>query len=414
MDDVIPASRDGKGVRGGALRRHNLAAVLAHLHASGAESRAQLAVLTGLNRSTVAGLVAELGKLGLAEEDGLAFTPGPGRPSPIVRAIPGGAVTLAVELTIDSLAVAVFGLGGGVLAERRIVRTREPLQPADAVAQIVELAAPMLRDPYPARLAGIGVAVAGITNRERGEISLGPNLGWSRVPLTRLLTAALADLDLPLTIPIRLANEANLGALAEHRRGAGRNVDDLLYVSGEVGIGVGVIANGTPMLGTAGYAGEAGHMLVDPRGTICGCGARGCWETAAGERALLGRAGVAPSTLGHLAVDEVVRRADLGDAAATKALWETGWWLGVGFGDLVNLFNPQLVVLGGLYHRLFPHVRDAVHEGFTSRVLHASGHGVQLVASQFGEGAPLRGAAELAFTPLLSDPASLQASGIPT
>ncbi len=407
MEDGTAALRGGSrrvGARGAGLRQYNLATLLEHLHLCGATSRSELTHVTGLNRSTIAGLVAELTELGFAEEDGVATTPGPGRPSPIVRPLARGAVALAVELTVDTIAVATVGLGGTVLAERRVIRAREAITPEAAVAQVVRHAEPLLRDLSPQRLLGVGVAVAGIVNRTEGRVDLGPNLGWRDVPLGALLGAALTEAGLPVT-PVRLANEADLGALAEHRRGAGRGASDLVYVSGEVGIGVGIIAGGAPILGAAGYAGEAGHMLINPDGRTCGCGARGCWETEAGERALLRRAGVRPSAIGHQAVDEVLERAAAGEPEAAQAVAETGRWLGLGFGDLINLFNPELVVLGGLYHRLFEHLRDQVEDAVASRALAAPSRSATVVASGLGEAGPLLGAAELSFTGLLADPA---------
>jgi predicted NBD/HSP70 family sugar kinase len=406
MEDRPLAPRSSRGARGEELRRHNLAALLEQLHLQGATSRSELTQLTGLNRSTIGGLVGELGLLGLAEESGVVNTPGPGRPSPLVRPVPRAAVALAVELTVDTIALATVGLGGTVLAERRVIRPRGALSPDAAVDQVVRQAVPLLRDLDADTIVGVGVAVAGMTNRTEGRVDLGPNLGWRDVPLRDLLTDGLTEVaSLDAGTPILLANEADLGALAEHRRGAGRGSEHLVYVSGEVGIGVGIISSGVPILGASGYAGEAGHMLINPTGSICGCGARGCWETEAGEHALLRRAGVQPSSLGHQAVREVLTRAAAGEARAVQALADTGRWLGLGFGDLVNLFNPEVVVLGGLYHRLFEHIRPHVEDAVRARALGPPARTARIVASQLGEDGPLLGAAELAFTALLEDPA---------
>ncbi len=139
-------------------------------------------------------------------------------------------------------------------------------------------------------------------------------------------------------------------------------------MSGEVGIGAGVIADGKPLLGSAGYAGEAGHMLVNPDGRECRCGAIGCWETEAGEAALLRRAGLEDGADG---AHEVVERAIAGDGTTLRAVAEVGRWLGLGIGDLINLYNPDLVVLGGLYRLLFDPLEAPVLEGVRSRALGA-------------------------------------------
>lgn len=386
------------------VRHRNLASLLRILHLSGPTSRARLTQLTGLNRSTIGGLVGELEELGLAEENGYAATPGPGRPSPLVEPCAHGAITLAVQLTVDSLATAAVGFGGAVLAERRLVRPRRSVEPEEAVGEVTRQIRAMRRTWAHLPLVGVGVAVAGMTNRLTGTVDFGPNLGWRDVPIGELLSSTLTESGIPDRTPVHVANEADLGALAEARRGAGRAVDDLVYVSGEVGIGVGVISGGQPLLGAAGYAAEAGHMLVNPEGSTCGCGARGCWETEAGERALLRRAGIEPSLVGGEAIDAVLANAADGDPVAIAATEETGRWLGIGFGNLVNLYNPRLVVLGGLYHRLFEPLRQPICEAYNARALRVSAGMAELVVSELGDDALLIGAAELAFSRLFDDP----------
>ncbi len=406
--DPLPNARaPGTAHAGSSVRQRNLSALLRILHVNGPTSRARLTKLTGLNRSTIGGLVAELRELGLAVENGHEVTPGPGRPSPIVEPRPEGAIALAVELTVDSLATAVNGFGGEILAARRLVRPRRSVEPDEAIEEVARQIGAMRRSWERAPLAGVGVAVAGLTNRLTGTVDFAPNLGWRDVPLSQRLTQSLTDMGVPEQLPIDLANEADLGALAEARRGAGRDVDDLVYVSGEVGIGVGVVAGGQPLLGAAGYAAEAGHMLINPDGASCGCGARGCWETEAGERALLRRAGIEPSLVGGEAIEAVLARAADGDPVATAAMEETGRWLGLGFGNLVNLFNPRLVVLGGLYHRLFEPLQTYIDEAFGSRALPVSADMVELVVSELGDEALLIGAAELSLERLFDGPLAL-------
>jgi predicted NBD/HSP70 family sugar kinase len=373
--------------------------VLERLHLGGPASRSELTVTTGLNRSTVADLIAELAELELVEERPAVITSGPGRPSPIVHPRPEGAVALAVELVVDSIAVATVGLGGHVYNRVRVARPRDRFSPEETVQDVVKLAEPLL-DSLPAghRLCGVGAAVAGITRRADGFVHLAPNLGWRDVPLAALLAEELDN-----GAAVDVANEADLGALAEHRRGAPPGTAHLLYVSGEVGIGSGVIVDGQPLLGAAGYAGEAGHTLINPNGRVCRCGATGCWETEAGELALLRRARVRGDASG---VDAVAERAAAGDATALRAIAEVGRWLGVGIGNLVNLFNPELVVLGGLYERLFDRFAPFVQEGMSTRVLTAPGELVTIVPSALGIDAALLGAAELVLSGVIADPAS--------
>jgi predicted NBD/HSP70 family sugar kinase len=401
----ITAGRDAHhralGVAAEELRRHNLATVLERLHLLGPISRSELTAAMGLNRSTIADLIGELTTLGLVEEGPASAASGPGRPSPMVRTRPQGASVLAVEFSVDSVAVATVGLGGHVYQQLRVAKPRGGVSPQETVQEVAGLAASILAAlPPDAVLVGVGAGVAGVTRRSDGFVHLAPNLGWRNVPLGVMLAT-----ELGLSEPVLVANEADLGALAEHRRGVGAGVPHLVYISGEAGIGAGIIHDGKPMLGAAGYAGEAGHMLMNPDGYRCRCGAIGCWETEAGEAALARRAGIPATVEGLGILDTVVVRANAGDRKTIDAIAEIGHWLGLGIGNLINVFNPQLVVLGGFYHPLFPFMEEAVDEGARLGALAAPGDIAVITSSGLGSDAPLMGAAELAFSGLMADPA---------
>ena len=239
----------------------------------------------------------------------------------------------------------------------------------------------------------------GVVRRSDGFVSMAPNLGWRDIPLGERLARAL-----DLAVPISVANEADLGTLAELRRGVAVGVDDLMFISGEVGVGGGVILGGRPLTGVAGYAGEVGHMTVNPDGDACRCGSVGCWETEVGEDALLARAGHPPGG-GRAAVDAVLLEAAAGSGVALAALDHVGRWLGIGLASLVNLLNPRLVVLGGRFARIHPYVRQALHAELDRRTLPAARMLVTVVPTSLGVDGPLLGAAELALEPLLADPA---------
>jgi predicted NBD/HSP70 family sugar kinase len=391
-----------RGVAAEELRRHNLAAVLERLHLSGPLSRSELTATTGLNRSTIADLIGELTALGLVEEGPAAATSGPGRPSPLAATRPRGAVALAVEFSVDSIAVATVGLGGHVYDQVRAARPGRGFSPRQTVRDAAGLAEPLLGSlPADHVLVGVGTAVAGVTRRSDGFVHQAPNLGWRNVPLGVLLAGELGLAD-----PALVANEADLGALAEHRRGVGVGVGHLIYVAGEAGIGTGIICEGRPMLGSAGYAGEAGHTLINPGGHRCGCGNVGCWETEAGAAALARRVGIPARVAGLGVLDTVLARAEAGEPRTLAALADVGRWLGLGIGNLVNLFNPELVVLGGFYHGLFPYLEAAVADGVRQRAMAAPAALARLAGSGLGPDAALIGAAELALTGVLADPAT--------
>lgn len=355
--------------------------------------------MTGLNRSTVGDLVADLSARGLVAEGEAVARGGPGRPSPLVSPSGDGAVVLAVEITVDSLAAAVVGVGGEAIARVRVERCDQ--EPAAVVAVLRDLAEPLLAalDPR-ARLLGIGVSVAGLSRQSDGMVQFGPNLGWREVPLGELLEVAFGR-----GVPVLVGNDGDLGALAEHTRGVAVGTDDLVYLSGEVGVGAGVIAAGRPLTGVAGYAGEAGHMLVNPDGEPCHCGATGCWETETGETALLRRARGTADTGGRAAVAGVLESAAAGDDVALAAVRETARWLGRGIGGLVNILNPSMVVLGGLFAALHQQAASTIAEAVAGQGLAAATALVKIVPSALGVDSPLFGAAELAFRETLHDPA---------
>jgi predicted NBD/HSP70 family sugar kinase len=393
--------RDAVGQRSETVRRSNLSAIVRELHLRGPLSRSELVAHTGLTRSAIRGLINELVAGGLVAETPSAPAGMPGRPSPLVHPLSGSAVAIALEVNIDSLAAARVGFGGSVDRIVRVDRPRAHVTVDQIVSDLVELAGPLLGAPArEASLVGIGVAVAGIVRRSDGLVRLAPNLGWRDEPLGRRLAEAL-----PTSVPVSVANEADLGGLAEHRRGAAVGVADVVYVTGEVGVGGNVIVDGTPLVGAAGYAGEIGHMVVNPDGTACGCGSLGCWETEIGERALLVRAGRSPSG-GRQAVDELIIAAAAGDAGALAGLAHVGHWLGIGLVSLVNVFNPTLVVLGGIFERIHPHITDALDAELDRRALGASRELVRISPGTLGVDGPLIGAAELAFEPMLADPAA--------
>ena len=377
----------------------------ARLARAGPGSRSELVAATGLTRSAIRTLVGELAEAGLVTEDLPVRLGTPGRPSPLVRLVPNGAVVLGLEILVDSIAAAIVGLGGETQDRIRIDRPRRHLSVDDVVADLARLTRE-LRGRNDGPIIGIGVAVAGVV-RGDGLVSMAPNLGWVDVPLGARLARGLEA-----AVPIVVSNDADAGIFAEHRRGAAVGVDDAIYVSGEVGVGGGVIVGGRPLVGSAGFAGEIGHMTVNPDGAECRCGGKGCWETEIGEGVLLARAGYPPDA-GRAGVDRVLRDAEDGSPAALAALDHVGRWLGIGIGGLVNILNPRMIVLGGLHARIYPFVRDNVEAHLAAHSLPASRAHVRIVPATLGADAPLIGAAELAFEPLLDDPAAWFAANEP-
>lgn len=391
-----------RGIAADELRRHNLSTVLDRVHIERSVSRADLTARTGLNRSTIRDLLSELIQLGLVVEDSVTSKSSPGRPSSVATARPGGAVALAIELEVDYTAAATVGLGGHIFDKVRTDNPHHEADPETIVGMLRGLTAPLVAAlPSGSTIIGVGAAAAGLVRRSDGFLSVSPNRGWRDAPLGEMIAASLGIGN------VFVSNEADVSVLAESRRGAARDHRNVIYVAGEVGLGLGLVVDGKPMLGSAGYAGEAGHTVINPDGRACRCGSTGCWETEVGEEAFARRTGVQWQGQRHELIDELLRRAHGGDPVVFDAFREIGRWLGIGVGNLVNIFNPDLIVFGGFYHPLFPFLEQAVREAASTVALSAPWASCRICRSELGLDARLIGAAELVFTELIADPALL-------
>ena len=383
------------------VRRHNLSLLLRLLHQSGALSRSEMGSALGMTRSTIGELVADLRARGLVEEGDPARLGSPGRPSMVARPNPEGAAAITAEIAVNSLSAAVVGLGGRILHRARVTHQPRRLavdQTIEDVGKLIQTAQASI--PAGCWVAGLGIALAGVVRRADGMVHFAPNLGWRDVPLGRLVAERLGS-----SLPVLIANEADLGALAEHTWGAGVGVHHLVYVSSEVGVGGGLVIDGRPLVGAAGCAGEVGHFQVNPRGARCRCGAIGCWETEIGGPAIVRRIGIAEKNYRPEAVTRLLREATWGDPAALAAVEDVGHWLGSGLAGLVNVFNPQRVVLGGLLATMWPVVDQIVQAELRARVMAPAIDVEELIRpTQLGADGPLLGAAELALTRVLDEP----------
>jgi predicted NBD/HSP70 family sugar kinase len=388
------------------LRRNNLAALVRHLHLSGPLSRSQLTARTGLNRSTIGDLVGELASVGLVAESAPVPRGGAGRPSLMVSLAPERVWVLAVELAAEALVVARVGPGGRI--QERLAQPRDwdgGLSAAAAVESVDRLFRQIVEGaPTGAQLVGVGVAVPGIVRRDDGYVHLAPNLLWKNVPFGSLLSARL-----PGQPEVLVANEADLGALAECARGAAVDSRHVIYVSGNVGVGAGIIVEGSLLAGRSGYAGEVGHMKFNPRGQRCRCGGRGCWESEIGAAAVLRRAGRTESDV-RSAVARVLADAQAGDLTAVRAVRDTGQWIGRGAANLINIFNPDMVVFGGSIRGVFSAAEAVVMEELYRQALPQAGSECSVVVAGLGTDSVLIGAAELALSEFLADPMTVLAA----
>ncbi|MFV2018716.1 ROK family transcriptional regulator [Micromonospora sp. LOL_023] len=380
------------------IRRHNLGALLRHVHVNGATTRAELTSTLGLNRSTIGALTADLAAAGLVSEGGARETGRAGRPSLVVRPESQQVYAYALSIEVDRLRAARVGLGGRVLDLRTADRPRGTLA-AEAVGPLAGFVKELHHSAPPGSVCvGSGVAVSGMVRRDDGMVRLGPTMGWVDEPLGTALAEALGD-----DRGVLVGNVSELCALAEHTRGAAVGCDHVIYLYGDVGVGAGIIVGGRRVTGHGGYGGEVGHMVVHPGGRPCLCGSRGCWETEIGEHALIQAAGRS-GAVGREAVLAVVDAADRGDGLAQAAIRQVGDWLGFGVANLVNIFNPETVVFGGTLRDVYLAAAAHVRSRLNSIALPACREHVRLRTPKLGDDAPLIGAAELAFEQLLADP----------
>ena len=335
---------------------NNASRLLTLLHQAGGEAtRAELTALLGCGRSAAGYALTDLVNRGLVRVDDRPTarrgdSAGPGRPSHHVHIAPTSPVALAVHLRVDTLDVALVELGGRVLRVER-----EPVEVKPEVASIFLRIGRLLRKlgrEAGRPIAGVGVSMPSPVRTEDGYALEPRHLDWAGVPARELVREGL---DEPW--PVHVGNDANLAALAEHRHGAGRGARQLLYVTSEhIGIGGALISEGAVFGGASGYAMEVGHTTADPDGPRCSCGSRGCLELVADTRALMRAAYLpdAPVTGIEYRARVLMEAAERGDPTALEAVDEVSARLGGGLAGLVNLLDPDRILLGGLLARLYP------------------------------------------------------------
>ncbi|MET9498316.1 ROK family transcriptional regulator [Streptomyces sp. NPDC006552] len=400
-DLTVPSAARDRG----SIRRANLALVLRMLRDKGPLSRARIAADSGLPKPTVTSLVAELVALGLASEGPLRREGAVGRPGTLVGIDGSHICGIGVEISSSYVHVLALTLGGGTAFEHRV-----PVAVAGAgAAAVLDLTAAVVRDCVTAldrstaRAVGLTLAVPGVIDTRAGVVRYAPALGWRDVPVT----AGLSERLRPTALPLAVENDAKLGAVAEHVHG---QVPDMVCITGERGIGAGIISDGRLLRGSAGFAGEVGHMPLDPGRRPCVCGRTGCWETMVGLDAILRLAADADDEVHDPGVELEHRlatlhdRAALGDARTLDALARVADALGLGIALLADVLNPGRVVLGGYFTHIGDLMLDRVRAVVHERVIAPEGGGCDIVLSALGFTAAARGGAYLALDEVYRDP----------
>ncbi len=393
------------------VRKLNTSLIMDCLRMRGPLSRAGLSAATGLNRSTVSSIINTLLEKNLVRERGFQSSTRTGRPGILVELNPDGGCAVGVEIGVDFVSAVLTDFVAQVLWRKRVPSDPEETQDViiGRAEEIIQEALTIGRERGLPPL-GIGLGVPGLVDIHEGTLVFAPNLRWYDVPLRQIWTQRF-------DLPVFVENEANAAALGEYYFGNAWGVQNLIYLSAGVGLGGGIIIKGKLFRGSNGYAGEIGHMTMNPEGEPCGCGKRGCWETMVGPRAIVRRvkralengresliSSLVENDLNRIDIDVVVRAAHAGDPVARNALEEVGVYLGIGISNLVNAFNPEMVVLGGALSLAGPFLLPVIEETVQKHALPQPRSALTITTSAHGADACVMGAVALVLDEILREP----------
>jgi glucokinase-like ROK family protein len=394
----------------GLIRKLNTAVILDALRRLAPLSRAELAARTGLNRSTVSIIVNSLIEEGFVQET-ILQSARVGRPGMLLVLNPRGGFAVGLEIGVDFISVVLTDFVAQVLWHQRI-----PSNPTDSQIALLERATELTQQALDRgsklglRPLGIGLGVPGLVDIHQSTLIFAPNLHWRNVPLRKMWSQRF-------DMPVFVENDGNAAALGEYYFGAARGVEDFIYLSAGIGLGSGIVLGGKLFRGSTGYASEVGHMTVDPNGEECGCGKRGCWETLvspvaatrsirrrleAGEHSMI-RDNVS-GDLDAITFNAIIHAAHQSDPVALSALREIAEHMGMGIANLVNVFNPQLIVIGGELSRAGQFMLSTIREIACQNALKESCENLQIVTSAHGEEACVMGAIALVLDDILREP----------
>ena len=397
MANTVRTQSPHSGATNQNLRAHNLSLALRHILANpGAINRAGIAAQTGISRATMSRLVDELIATGLVEEsDDKLPTGGRGRPTSVLSPASGTVIALGLQVNISVLGAYLVDLSGNVLARETLEGDFSGSDPQATLRKLARMGRRVLREGREEGTTFLGSALAlpGLVSGD--TLVTAPNLGWKNIPFEEL-THPLHDLHVTL-----IANEADLAAfaVAHPRPGVPEGPASFIYVSGEVGIGGGLVINHQPLSGAHGWSGEIGHICVEPQGNICSCGARGCLETIAGLKALCRAAGLEDESSAR----ELTQLAGH-SAKAQDALANAGHALGQALAGVVNTVDISQVYLGGLVAETALYLLPTLHEELETRVLQAPWYAPAIDILPSSEDLSLRGGAFQILERILDDP----------
>jgi predicted NBD/HSP70 family sugar kinase len=376
------------------LRERNRLAVIEILKQRGTASRAEIARLTGLSRTTVSTIVGDLQTIGLVAErrgdPGPPNAPQGGRPPILLTLDPSAGAIVGIDFAHDEIHLAVADLSYAILAERRL-RFDVDHDAGGAIDGAERLVREALAECNVAfeSVVGIGMALSAPIERATGALGSPAILpGWHGLRPATAMSERLG-------MHVHIDNDANLGALAEARFGAGRGIGDLAFVMLSSGVGAGLMVDGRIYRGAGGTAGEIGHTIVDEHGAICHCGNRGCLETQAATTALLEV--LRPSRGPDFSMADMLAGARDGDTACRRVLADAGRHVGVAVANLVSLFNPKRVIVGGELAGAGEVLMGPLKEAVERFAIPAAAREAEVVTCELGDRAEVLGALVLAL-----------------
>ena len=394
-NSLLPTESD-RGRNREDLREHNLSAIVGLLHKFGTLSRAQLTSSTGLNRTTISNLVTELKSLGFVYESQSTGPTGVGRPSVMVS-LSTDVVAFAVNTALDATTVGVVNLLGQVLLKARRPNPAN-LTPVMAVQIANDLIIHLRAKLAPGtRIIGIGVAIPGQVKVDEGIVRFAPAFKWVNAPFGPMLNR-LANL------PVFIDNDASLGCLAERTLGSARKFTDIVYLFGGTnGVGGGVVINGLQLRGASGYASELGHIRISDLDREDYSGLAGTLEAAVRRDRLL-------KVLGLKTANEDELEAAILSTDSLEAITEFREQidaLAIGVANIVNIFNPQVVILSGFLASLYKFDHDRLLDQFRTHALLAAQEELVVIPGKLSSNLLMIGAAELPISQLLENPSSI-------
>ncbi|NDJ77784.1 MAG: ROK family protein [Chloroflexi bacterium] len=393
------------------IKRLNSALILNNLLSVSPQSRANLAERTGLNRSTVSSLVSDLIDQALVREVGLAGASERGRPGMMLELNPTGGCIVGVEINVGYATVLVTDFTARTLW-RQHIEVDEDIPQDEFLALVEDLIAAGLQAGTANGLKplGIGLGLPGLIDTENKRLVFAPNLGWRDVSFCDRW-------EQRFRVPLYVENDGNASALGEYYFGVAKGHEDFLFIATGTGLSAGMMLNNHLYRGAGGYAGEIGHIIVESGGDLCNCGRRGCWETLVSPPAIMrgilhalnsGAPSIIPDLVGdnldRLNMRVVVEAADQGDQLALDTLLDTALNLGVGIANLVNIFNPAMIVLGGTLISAGDYLLPTISNIITAEALSAPAGMVALALSSQGTDSCVKGAVALVIDGIVREP----------